>query len=304
MYYIYKATNTITGKSYIGQSKDPIKRRFVHHSLREEDDCLFHRAIKKYGKQSFEWEILLIVGTKGQANEAEKRMIEEHNTFKPNGYNMTKGGDGGSMWNARPVVCLTLDGQFVKRYDSAGEAERLDGFHNSDVLVSCKNPLRTCRGYIFMFEDEYLKDGPRHYRKPKVHNLRAIVQCDMDGNKIAEYPSVKEAALNTGIGRPMISQAITGHCLTAGGFIWVYKEDFPVADVAKHRYHKEGIPIYQIDKATGEIVAQYDRIKDAGTALGVNYKGIHKAVDDPGRTAYGYKWVSIRQYRGNLTDSE
>lgn len=304
MYYIYKATNLITGKSYIGQTNNPIKRRYVHHSLRAEDDCLFHRAIQKYGKESFEWEILLIVGTKAQANEAEMRLIHEHNTFKPNGYNMTKGGDGGSMWNASPVVCLTLDGKFIKRYDSAGEAERLDGYCNSDVLISCKNPERTCRGKIFMFESEYLKTGPREYKKPKAYNMKKVVQCDMNGNYIAEYSSVKEAAEKTNINRPLISSAITGRILTAGGFIWVYKKDFPVKNVADHVYRKEGIPIYQIDIETGEIVAQYDRIKDAGTALGVNYKGIHKVLDKPTRTAYGYRWESIRQYRGKLTDSE
>lgn len=49
---------------------------------------------------------------------------------------------------------------------------------------------------------------------------------------------------------------------------------------------------YYIYKATNKVVKEYDRISDAGKALGVNYKAIHKVVDKPDRTAYGYKWIS------------
>ena len=55
---------------------------------------------------------------------------------------------------------------------------------------------------------------------------------------------------------------------------------------------KKGRKVAQIDIESGEIVNVYDRIADAGRTLGVNYKVIHKVVDMPGRTAFGYKWIS------------
>ena len=55
---------------------------------------------------------------------------------------------------------------------------------------------------------------------------------------------------------------------------------------------KKGRKIAQIDIKTNKVVKEYDRISDAGKALGVNYKVIHKVVDKPDRTAYGYKWIS------------
>lgn len=53
---IYKITNTINQKVYIGQSIHPIQR-FSEHCYND-TDSLIHRAIKKYGKENFQFEII------------------------------------------------------------------------------------------------------------------------------------------------------------------------------------------------------------------------------------------------------
>ena len=109
-YYIYKATNRINGKSYIGQAINFKKRKNEHlyvRDARHDPNSIFHKALDKYGADNFDWEILGTIPGKYFADAFERSMIQEYNTYKPNGYNMTKGGDGGSMWNAIPVVRLT-----------------------------------------------------------------------------------------------------------------------------------------------------------------------------------------------------
>ena len=64
---IYKITNKINGKIYIGQSND-IKRRFLEHTYR--DKLPIDIAIKKYGKENFSFEILEECPTE-QLNEKE-----------------------------------------------------------------------------------------------------------------------------------------------------------------------------------------------------------------------------------------
>lgn len=290
-YYIYKVTNTNNGKIYIGKTSNFKERKWQHERCHEKDDCIFHRAIQKYGKEKFNWEIIDQTNNLDFAYKLEKKYIKKYNSYNPNGYNMTKGGSGGSMWNARPVVKLTLNGDFVKKYDSAGET-KIDGFHDSDVLLCCKDVISSCKGYMFMFEDEYIDKGPKQYRHPKGPKTTPIIQCDLKGNFIKEFPSVKQAANDTGVNRTTISGVLTGTYKSAGGYIFVYKENFPIKDISKYKRRKKGIKIAQINPKTNEIIQVFDRIADAGRELNVNYKSIHKVVDKPGRTAYGYKWIS------------
>ena len=144
-----------------------------------------------------------------------------------------------------------------------------------------------------MFETDYQQNGPKTYAKPESNRMTAVVQCDLDGNFIAKYKSVVSAAEATGILRSRISSNITCASKTAGGYIFVYEEEFENLNVEEHKIRKKGRKVAQIDPNTGEVIEVFGRIADAGRKLGVNYKAIHKVVDVDGRKAYGFKWVSV-----------
>lgn len=290
-YYIYKVTDITNGKVYIGKTSNFNKRKLEHINCYKKEDCLFHRAINKHGVENFKWEIIDSTIGIENSNKLEKKYIKEYNSYKPNGYNMTKGGDGGSMWNARPVVCLTLSGNFVKRYDSAGEAE-LDGFNNVNVLLNCKGKLLTCKNHMFMFEDEYLKKGAKKYQKPESSSKKSIIQCDLNGNYIKKFESIIEASRDTGANRTTISGVLSRNYKSANGFIFVYEKDFPIKNIDSYKKEKKGRKIAQLNPKTNEIINTFERVSDAGKELGVNYKTIHKVLNLPNRTAYGYKWIS------------
>lgn len=289
-YYIYKATNKINGKSYVGQTCDFHSRVWQHQRCYDRDDCDFHKAIKEFGFDNFSWEIIETCESEDRACELEKYYIEKFNTYR-DGYNMTKGGKGAPYHNARAVVLLTLDGQYIKRYDSAMDAE-IDGFLNTDVLLNCKGKRRQTKGYMFMFEDEYKTNGAKVYRKPEPNGMRSIIQCDMEGNFIQRFKSLQEAARITGANRTTISGVLSNTYKSANGYIFVYEEDFPIKDLSIYKKRKKGRKVAQVDTKSGEIIRVFDRISEAGESLGVNYKAIHKVIDKEGRTAYGYKWIS------------
>lgn len=104
MYYglIYKATNLINGKCYIGQtiSKDPIKYWFRHlkTAFKENDNRPIYRAIRKYGCENFIWETIEFCNSKKELDEMEFHYIKQYNSFinfkNSKGYNATLGGDG------------------------------------------------------------------------------------------------------------------------------------------------------------------------------------------------------------------
>lgn len=102
---VYLLRNKINGKCYIGQAVK-LRKRLLHHINNLEHDrydAPIYRALKKYGLENFELKILrtwhdaLSARTKWEMDQAEKLFIQEYNSYAPNGYNQTLGGDGGVL---------------------------------------------------------------------------------------------------------------------------------------------------------------------------------------------------------------
>lgn len=89
---IYKYTNKINGKVYIGQTVDEERRIKNHKKLY--GDSLFHRAIKKYSFDGFDYDVIERVD-ESLLNQQEIYWISY---YKSNdiqfGYNLTSGGEG------------------------------------------------------------------------------------------------------------------------------------------------------------------------------------------------------------------
>lgn len=95
---IYKATNKINGKVYIGKTTRTLEIRKKQHII-EAKNCKFHfhKAIQKWGESSFDWEVLFTAQDQKELNEKEIFFIKQYDTYK-NGYNQTKGGEGQLGW--------------------------------------------------------------------------------------------------------------------------------------------------------------------------------------------------------------
>jgi group I intron endonuclease len=89
---IYKAVNKINGKVYIGQTIKLLEKRLYEHSHYKLG--YFGSAIKKYGWNSFDCEIIEYCLTDNELNERETYWIKYFNSLVPNGYNLTLGGEG------------------------------------------------------------------------------------------------------------------------------------------------------------------------------------------------------------------
>ena len=88
--YIYKITNNINGKSYIGLKSKAVEESENYYG----SGTLINKAIDKYGKENFTKEILeRNINSHEILNDREIYWIEYFNTFNE-GYNLTKGGQG------------------------------------------------------------------------------------------------------------------------------------------------------------------------------------------------------------------
>ena len=161
--FIYKITNKVNGKSYIGQTIQNVKERFYQHCAIKCSQAVLnmaiHRAINKYGKSNFTIEVIEEVESTN-LNDRERYWIKYYNSYN-NGYNATKGGQD------KIKMFKNLDAEsIIKKYKSGKSLREIGRNFNvdkqtiKDLLVRNNIKLRTTRTYKLSQEDreEILKD--------------------------------------------------------------------------------------------------------------------------------------------------
>ena len=85
-----------SGKCYIGKTINDVLQRWKQHRKKGSGCTAIKNAIKKYGWENFTKSVIDWAPENGLDN-LERYYIKLHNSMSPNGYNLTVGGDGGSL---------------------------------------------------------------------------------------------------------------------------------------------------------------------------------------------------------------
>lgn len=94
---IYKATNKINGKPYIGKTIQKLKQRIYIHKVyaKKNSRHVFAQAIKKYGIENFGWEVICECDNEVLGIVETMKIISNNTHYLDGyGYNMTYGGEG------------------------------------------------------------------------------------------------------------------------------------------------------------------------------------------------------------------
>lgn len=190
---IYMYSNKTNGKKYIGQTLDEksrIREHKCHANSRTDSQFAFYSAIRKYGWDNFEYEVLVRVETEDKKslintlNQLEVYYISKYNSYE-NGYNNTRGGNSPRR-KPRAVLEYDLDGTLLNRYNSYMEVPGICK-GNSNIYRACNSNRATFRGHIWRWEDQDLMVMPFLYgSKSKFKYL----QYDLNDTLIREWESV------------------------------------------------------------------------------------------------------------------
>jgi group I intron endonuclease len=137
MHRLYKITNTLNNKVYIGQSNNEIRRWRQHTRFAKQERPLqyVHRAMAKYGIDNFVCEVIAMCLTQEDADEAEIQLIKQYDSQnKGKGYNIASGGD--HPWNAGlPKEQQPMYGKKQSEYFIA----RMTEVHGGKTFVHSEN---------------------------------------------------------------------------------------------------------------------------------------------------------------------
>lgn len=205
---IYRWTNKVNSKKYVGQTIHPEKRYLQHKRGERADSQMIDRAILKYGPDNFDYTVLLTI--QADSREELRRLLDEaeiagirleqsyYKTGK--GYNMTLGGMTRGSYTHTETTKIKLSK--MKKGHKLSEAAK-------------RNIAEGHRGLKFTEEHK------ASLQKANTCRMKGVRQMTKEGILVAEYPSIKEAERQTGINRGNISGSIKHLNRTAGGYKWV-----------------------------------------------------------------------------------
>ena len=151
---IYKTTNLINGKIYVGlHSTDNVDDGYLGSGW------VLKSAIKKYGRENFKREVLLVLSNREEAREVESLLVDKEFVSRQDTYNLQEGGMGvENQWgennhaygkvahNAKGVLAEHLDGRQF-RFNSIQECSEALGFARGNIRNLLYKGIRGRRGW-------------------------------------------------------------------------------------------------------------------------------------------------------------
>jgi group I intron endonuclease len=272
MGYIYKITNTITGKLYVGETaqEDPYVRWKGHQeAFRRGRGCPALRdAVKKYGIENFRFEVLVICFDDARFD-MEREYIKRLNTMVPNGYNILEGGLGGAGFKGK----------------THSEETKMRLREISTKLVS---------------DPEYKKKASERARaqmkkaKEEGVNLGKLVKESEKYRKALEEGRVGSAGRLDGVSeesRKKVSESLKKYYQNCGP---THNDS---ASIKRHRNAMAkavGVKVQKLD-LENNLIATYESIAEAARSIGRNTNTISQCFSGKCKTAGGFKWKKVTE---------
>lgn len=205
MAYIYKITNQVNQKIYIGKTLLSIEERFSQHkrdSQKETEEIRpLYRAMRKYGVENFSIE-LVEECSNDIVNDRERYWIEVYQSFHY-GYNATIGGDGKQYFDYSKIYSLWQEG--------------LTSAKIKEILGCSYDTIRTAL-------NQYKVPTEERVKRVNMDTALNIAMLDKQTEEILQiFSSLGEAVSFLGVaGKSHISDVCKGKRKTAYGYKWKF----------------------------------------------------------------------------------
>jgi hypothetical protein len=198
----------------------------------------------------------------------------------------------------KPVLQFSAKGKFLKQYPSIDQAAKTVGV-TTDAISKCLNGLaRLTAGYQWRYKDEpTFKNGNCDIAPAKLEGnfSKPVLQFDLEGNYLAEFPTAARASKMTGIASRQIRQCLDGRLRSSGGYQFRFKDDPRFKNGIVNIERTDGVVrkkingILQFD-LKGKFLQRYESVKEAARAVGRGTSTLTYGLQGNNRTVGGYQW--------------
>lgn len=216
--YIYKITNKVNGKIYIGQTTQSTKpkRRWLSHlsNARRGVKSPLYNAMRKYGQENFEHEIIDGANSDTELNYKEIHYIHKYNCISPNGYNL-KLGNQPHVYTKDKLSITMKENVDIEKMKILTELSKLKSqtkilaFNDSDRIIfeSLKKAAEYINGsYKYLGE---ILNGKRYY---KMYGGYFFEYLDKPTNKKIKHKRLTKTEQSNIRGESRIIKYGSRHC--------------------------------------------------------------------------------------------
>ena len=127
-----------------------------------------------------------------------------------------------SLRFSKPVIQLTLDGKFVKEWESSIEATLFFGAkgNDSNIAACTRGKCRSARGFLWVKKSEYDPNKEYRYKNNRGNNSIKVYQYSLDEEFIKEWDSANVAAEAINVNSQGIYNCVWGKNKTCKGYKW------------------------------------------------------------------------------------
>ena len=202
--FIYRITNTVNGKIYIGQTRMTVHKRWMSHkSSSKKVDNPLYRAMRKYGVDKFTVETVFALSSK--TKESLKNSLDFCETYcigkyktlsNQNGYNLTRGGDSGNINFTNSVDQYDLKLNHIQSFENIKEASVFTGIDEKAIRCNCEESQQTAGCYIWCYSKNKPKKPKYKYEynidnvdisKYEPEKLLKLMMMGWNGKRVVQY---------------------------------------------------------------------------------------------------------------------
>ncbi|GAA4930309.1 hypothetical protein GCM10023313_38930 [Mucilaginibacter defluvii] len=203
----------------------------------------------------------------------------------------------------KKISCYDTQGRLLKTYRSAGEAAIDKGISESRIRQIAAGYELTAGGFAWRYGAEknidFAKKLQHKRERYKLLMGKPVTQYNMNGKRLAIFPTLKDASAATGVNRSDLTNCIKGKRASALGYLWreghggarIDTSGVLTGESLRSIRKKKAVAQYTKD---GRFIRNFESVKAAAVSIGVNNATLSGALHGASRYCGGFNWKFVK----------